>query len=145
MMLAWYRSVDDVETHEDFSPRQYRTWRKHFFVLTHGDLRKKQLKALPQIALKEARDMIGETLYSSVHTGHLHHEVVRIDEAGWTHQQAPSPALIDEYHDGQGYVASRRAVQGILYYEDGSDEVITLPLRLETEGPAEPQALRLAA
>lgn len=86
-----------------------------------------QFRKLPQLALHEARQLVASTDTSTVFTGHLHHSAVSLDDAGWRYYQCPSPTPDDDYHAGEGYVGSRKQIQGVLLYEgSGDDQVVNM-------------------
>jgi predicted DNA-binding protein YlxM (UPF0122 family) len=96
-----------------YHSRRYVTYGDHLLCITHGDMSKKMLKKIANLMLVEARPQISSTRFQTIHTGHLHHEVV-MDDQGLVRRQAPSPSLDDRYHVDKGYVGSRKLIQGIL-------------------------------
>lgn len=74
----------------------------------------------------EARSEMGETGYTSLATGHLHHRARDIeDQSGRIHYQAPSPVSLDRWHSKKAFVGSRKGVQlALLDREDGGDRLI---------------------
>jgi hypothetical protein len=123
-LQAWFKTEDDVRTPRDWHDRVYRVWRDHFLLVTHGDMKKKQFRKLPQIAIKEARAKVADSQFTTVFTGHLHHELAEMDDAGFKYYQAPSPSDTDRYHSKQGYVGSRDAIQGVLLFDGHPEDMI---------------------
>lgn len=121
MALAHFDGADDVTGNREFQQRQHRTWRDHFLTFTHGDYANKIVRRLPQICMREARDLVAHTQHATIHSGHEHLEKVRFEKAGWIHQTAPAPVQLDEWHEDKGYTGGRRALQGTLHFEGGDD------------------------
>lgn len=121
---AFFAHAEDVVTPDDWHDRVYRRWRDHFFLFTHNDMRKKQFRKLPQIAIGEARDMVANSEFTTVFTGHLHEELAQMDDAGFKYYQAPSPSDTDRFHSKNGYVGSRDAIQGVLLFDGHPDDMI---------------------
>jgi UDP-2,3-diacylglucosamine pyrophosphatase LpxH len=108
------------------SERQYATYGQHLMMMTHGDLAKKKMRKIGEIMRSEARELYGRTEWSGVFTGHYHFKAMdMIDESGRIIYQTPSPVPVDSYHNQEGYVGSRKAVQLVLLdREDGGDRMI---------------------
>lgn len=121
---AWFKDAEQVVTPKDWHDRVYRRWRDHFFLFTHNDMTKKQFRKLPQIAIGEARDMVAQSQFTTVFTGHLHEELSQMDDAGFKYYQAPSPSDTDRYHSQNGYVGSRDAIQGVLLFDSHPEDLI---------------------
>ena len=121
----FYTGADDVVAKEGSRDRQYRTWKQHAVMVTHGDMSKRMLKRLPQIALSEARQTIGSARWVSVFTGHLHTEEVSVDRAGFKTFRCATSKPADAYEDQRGYVAGREGLQGVLLFEGGDDITIS--------------------
>jgi len=120
-----FHSTDEVEMME-LNERQYATYGSHLLCLTHGDYAKKTMRKMGEIMRSEARELYGQTEWSSVFVGHRHHKAMdMVDESGRVIYQTPSPVPLDSYHDREAYVGARKGVQLVLLdREDGGDRLI---------------------
>ncbi|WP_263788955.1 hypothetical protein [Salinibacter grassmerensis] len=106
--------------------RQYATYGRHLLCLTHGDYSKKTMRRMGEIMRSESREAYGSTQWTSLFVGHLHHKAMdMVDESGRVIYQTPSPVPLDGYHDQEGYVGSRKAIQLVLLERDsGGDRLL---------------------
>jgi hypothetical protein len=106
-----FHSAEDVEMLE-VAERIYDTYGEHLLCFTHGDLKKRQMQRFGDLITSEARQLLGETRYTAVYTGHRHHIAKDTEDiSGRLMQQAPAPKRTDTWHDREGYVGARKALQ----------------------------------
>lgn len=107
----------DRVTVEKFKHRHYVRAGHNMMMFTHGDLAKPS--DFPSIMAAEAPEMWGTTFHRYAYHGHRHHELTR-EAKGVTLVQMPSIAPTDDWHEGEGYVGTRRALTAHLHdYEAG--------------------------
>lgn len=105
------------------SERQYLTYYEHLICATHGDYSRKKMKRIGDTIRAEARDHLGDTSFTSLATGHLHHRARDVrDESGRVHYQAPSPVPTDRWHSKKAFVGSRKGVQLVLFDREGGGD-----------------------
>jgi hypothetical protein len=120
-LSAWFRKMDDVEFNIGLGHRRYETYDNHMIVATHGDIKKRQMRKLPQIILGERRKLVASTDTTSVFLGHYHYEELKIDESGFMIYRCPTPKNPSEWADGEGYTASMSGIQGVIMYRGSKD------------------------
>jgi len=123
-LSAWFSDATDVVSSLEYGGRIYRQVGDHFLMFTHGDMPKKRIQKLPQIAMAEAKDKVAQSTYYSVFTGHFHYEKVSIDDAGFKLYQAPYPGRPSQWADYNGYTGARRGVQGVLLFGGSGDDML---------------------
>jgi hypothetical protein len=106
-----FRACEDVAV-AGKGERIYDQYGSHLLAFTHGDVTKKQMRKIGDTITAEARQLIGQTLYTTLYTGHLHFRASDvIDESGRLQVQASSPSPDDDYHHGEMYVSARKTLQ----------------------------------
>jgi len=103
----YFDNDDDVICDVEFEDRKYLVFGRVLMGFAHGDVSGKNMQTLIQ---REARNLYGDTDFSYMFFGHLHHMAYK-DESGVGMYQLPSPTPVDEWHEQKGFVGSWRGTQ----------------------------------
>ena len=114
----YYKDNDMVEVDSGPETRKVVVIGKTLLGLTHGNMSKKNQKSW----MLSYREEIGQTTWSEVLQGHLHHTIVQ-EENGMIIRNVPAMAGTDKWHYDKGFVGASRATECFLYdWEDGLEE-----------------------
>lgn len=115
---AWFRNDERVTFDVSISPRKYYKHGKTLLGLAHGDGAKEG--EFPLLMAQESRKMWAgsEYCYWLLHHVHHHKKVKWLDAEdyiGATVTYLRSPSGTDRWHDTQGYIGGKCAVEGFVY------------------------------
>lgn len=117
---AVFKENENVSIDTSHDRRKFRKIGVSSVAFVHGDMNKKNLYSTFQ---KEARKLFGETEYSEIHCGHLHHEH-SLEEHGVIIRYLPSITIPDEWHNDNGYTGAKQGTQCFVWdLEKGLDEI----------------------
>lgn len=122
---TYFRNDPNVEVDASHDIRKFRKIGISSVAFVHGDMPKTNLHDVFQ---QEARKIFGETIYSEIHVGHLHHEH-SLEKGGVITRWLPSITTPDEYHKNKGYTSAKQGVQCFLWDLDhGLENVWMIPV-----------------
>lgn len=109
-----FKNNKNVEVDAGRDIRKFRKIGNTLVGFVHGDMPLKNIKSTLQ---REARKEFGETKYSEIHLGHLHHEH-SIEADGVILRYLPSITSPDEYHIKNGYTGAKQGTMCFLYHKE---------------------------
>lgn len=113
---AYYHNDKNVVIDNTPKPRKYYHFGEVLIQFSHGD--KVDIKKLPTIAAAES-PVWSKAKYREIHTAHLHHEKVYVDEtSGCKTRIMNTLAGVDNYHNTHGYVKNIRCAQAFIWHKD---------------------------
>lgn len=125
VLEAYFKTDKNVEIDAKHDARKFRKFGVTSVGFVHGDLPKNNIYDIFQ---KEARKLFGETLYSELHIGHLHHDH-SLEKSGVISRWLPSITTPDEYHLSNGYTGAKQGVQCFLWdLENGLESIWMIPV-----------------
>ncbi len=120
---AYFRSDENVIIDTAPAMRKFRKIGVSSVAFVHGDMPKNNIYDIFQ---KEAREVFGETKYSEIHLGHLHHEI-SLEKSGVILRWLPSITIPDQWHKDNGYTGAKQGTQCFLWdKETGSCDIWTI-------------------
>lgn len=124
---AGFNSDNRVNIDVSHKMRKFRKIGSTSVAFIHGDMPKNNIYDSFQ---KEQRRMFGETLYSEIHLGHLHHEV-SLEKSGVICRWLPSLTIPDQWHDDGGYTGAKQAVHCFVWdiERDGYVDIWSIPAK----------------
>lgn len=121
---AYFRMNKDVVIDATPNIRKFRKIGVSSVAFLHGDMPKSNIYDVFQ---KEARKLFGETLYSELHLGHLHHEI-SLEKSGVIVRYVPSITIPDEWHRANGYTGAKQGTHCFLWdLEKGLKNIWIIP------------------
>jgi hypothetical protein len=119
MIDCWYHDHPHVTVDARPTLRKYREWGRVMLAFTHGDKGKADRWA--HLMATEQPAMWARTSFREVHTGHLHHERLHLNEiSGVKVRTLPSLTAADAWHASEGFVGQLRQAQAFHWSaEDG--------------------------
>jgi hypothetical protein len=102
----------DRVTIEKVKHRHYLKSGSNMLMFSHGDLAKPS--EYPTIMASEAPVIWGQTEHRYAYHGHLHHEVMK-EYRGVNVTQMPSVSPTDDWHEGEGWIGTRRALVAYIH------------------------------
>ena len=128
-LSTWFRNCDNVKIDDSINHRKYYRYGKNLLGFSHGDGAK--MTDMPLLMANEVPDKWSETKYRYIYLHHIHHKQVNKfqsakDYIGVTVEYLRSPSSADSWHHRNGYVGSKKAVEGFVHNEvDGQIARIT--------------------
>lgn len=123
---AWFRKDKKVTFDVTISPRKYYKHGTTLIGLGHGDGAKEE--KLPSIMAHEARKQWAEAEYCYWILHHMHHQKVvnykfiqSEDHIGATVTYMRSPSGTDRWHDSNGYIGGKCAVEGKIFSDTNGE------------------------
>jgi hypothetical protein len=108
---AYFRNNKDVVIDACPDVRKFRKIGVSSVAFIHGDMPKSNLYSTFQ---KEARKLYGETTYSEIHAGHIHHDH-SLEKDGMIIRYVPSVTVPDEWHKLNGYTGAKQGTHCFLW------------------------------
>ncbi len=122
---AYFRNTDDILIDASHKVRKIREFGVTAVAFVHGDQPKNNIYDVFQ---NEGRKEFGNSIYSEIHVGHLHHEI-SLEKSGSIVRWVPSITTPDEYHIDNGYTGSKQGVQCFLWdLKTGLDSIWMIPV-----------------
>lgn len=122
---AYFRNNENVVVDTCPDDRKFRKIGVSSVAFVHGDMPKSNIHDTFQ---KEARKLFGETIYSEIHLGHLHHEI-SLEKSGVILRYLPSITVPDEWHKKNGYTGSKQGTHCFLWdLERGLTDIWMIPV-----------------
>lgn len=115
VVQAWYKDDKEVMVSNQRRDRTYAQYGKTMLGFTHGDGPK--YKDLPNLMMRDDREIYATSNFHALFHGHLHHEVVR-DVNGVKLYQMPSLSGSDRWHHKKGYEYSIRGLVAYLVHPE---------------------------
>jgi len=117
---AWFRNDENIEIDSAHLPRKTRTFGNTLVGFVHGNMSIKNMRGWLQV---EAREDWGETKWSEIHAGHVHHQKGE-EGGGIIIRYLPSIADTDEWHYEKGFIGARKGIMSFVWdLEDGLKEM----------------------
>lgn len=118
---AAFRGSENVTFDIDIRHRKYTVYGKNLIVTSHGDGAK--LNDMPMIVAHEQPRVWGECPYRYVYLHHIHHKQTHKfmsgkDLIGLTVEYVRSPSPSDGWHDRNGFVGAKKAVEAFIHCPD---------------------------
>lgn len=121
---AFFKNDDNIQIDTSHEKRKFRKFGVSSVCFVHGDMPKKNLYSTFQ---KEGRKLFGETIFSEIHVGHLHHEIAS-EEHGVIVRYVPSITLPDEWHVDNGYTGAKQGTHCFLWdQQKGLSDIWMIP------------------
>jgi hypothetical protein len=126
---AYFRHSENVRFDVSISHRKYTRYGRNMIATSHGDGAK--LEQTPLLMATENPQMWNDCHYRYIYLHHIHHKQTHKfmsgkDFIGVTAEYLRSPSASDSWHDRNGYVGAKKAIEGFIHsFENGQVARIT--------------------
>lgn len=119
---AFWRKSKNVTFDVSISHRKYTQYGTSLIGTSHGDGAK--LEQMPIIMAQESGQKWVDCPYRYVYLHHVHHKQIfkflaAKDQIGVTIEYLRSPSATDGWHDRNGYIGAKKAIEGFIHSMDG--------------------------
>jgi len=116
---SWFHNCKNVTFNTSISHRKYYVYGSNLIGTTHGDGAKEQ--DLVYLMAHEAKEDWAKTEYKHWYLHHIHHKkAIRYqswkDYIGCTLEYLRSPSASDGWHDRNGYIGAKKAIEGFIHH-----------------------------
>jgi hypothetical protein len=120
-LSSWFHKSKNITFDVSIKHRKYIEYGLNMIMVNHGDGHK--MPDLPIIMASEEPQMWARTKFRHSYLHHLHHKIVTKwlggkDYHGVTAEHLRTPSGTDGWHDRNGYMGGKKAVEGFLHHKE---------------------------